>query len=316
MRNLPSPLFLILLMAFSGLVSGAHADTIASIPTEGQSWDHSTITVQISPASTSNWFKTSFTSDVSNGIERWAGSLAVFTDAYGFRYLRDLHFSIFITGINQTASPDVQMSFINFDSSFVGVTRFSRTASGYFQKPISMQLATFDSSNTIQLTDNDMTNIAMHEFGHALGLDHASTVLTDDRFFELMYKSYQLPIGKPGNSLEEPSTLDIYALSQVYSWLGSSPTPTGVPITTFILPTGIAYSAAIPYPDQIASYKALVDQLNQRVLVLSILIIILFDSTITLAILLARKRPPPTPTPQYPGPPGPEPAPDPSGGSQ
>jgi hypothetical protein len=131
-----------------------------------------------------------------------------------------------------------------------------------------------------------------------------------------MYKSYQFPIGKPGNSMEEPSTLDIYALSQVYSWLLSSPPPTGVPITTFILPTGIAYSAAIPYPDQIASYKALVDHLNQQVLVLSILIIILFASAIILAILLARKRPPPIPTPRYLGPPGPEPAPDPSSGSQ
>ncbi len=308
MKPLAIYVFIILLSACFTLVPQANAATIASIPTEGESWNHSNLTVQVTPASLQSWFKPSFTTDVTSAIQRWSDSIIVFTDTYGFRYVQLLRFSVFITGFNQTSTPDLSISFVQSDPKFVGITRFQQTADGFFQRPVTTQLAGFDSSNTRQLTDVDMTNVAQHEFGHALGLDHAVSPLTADNFFELMYKDYGQPIGDSNNILQEPSTLDLYALATIYSWLRSG-SPIGTPVSNIILPIGIAYSAAIPYPDQIASYRAQVDQLNQRVLVLAILIIILFASTITLAVLLSKRKPPPVPTPQVPVSSEPEPGP-------
>ncbi len=289
---------IILIVAFPMLVPHAAVAT-ASIPTEGESWDHSTITIQITPASSQPWFNPSFATAVSDAIERWTESINVFTDSYGFRYLRQLRFSVYITGFNQTSSPDLSISFVKSDPSFVGVTKFLfPTADDYFQSPITTQLATFDSSNTRQLTHVDMENVAMHEFGHALGLDHAVSPVTSDDFFELMFKDYGQAIGGPNNIIQEPSTLDLYALATIYSWVPGNPPATGLPRTPGLtLPTEIAYSASIPYQDQMASYRAQVNQLNLRIIVLAVLVAIFFATTLVLAIRLSRRKPAPTPPP-------------------
>ncbi len=249
-----------------------------------------------------SWFKATFTVDVSNAIERWNEAISVYTDAYGFRYLRQLHFTVSITGINATSNPDIAISFLESDPNFLGETRFRVPTPDYFFRNVTVRLATFDSTNTRQLTNVDMTNIALHEFGHALGLDHANSTLTPDSFPELMFKDYPQQVGGPNNILEEPSTLDMHALASVYSWLPGNPPSSGKPVTTITLPAGIPYSAVIPYADQLASLKTLVNQLNQRILVLAILLIILFAGTITLTILLSRKKPIPPQIPQFPPP--------------
>ncbi len=314
MKPFAFSVFIILLVS-PMLISHA-AGATASIPTEGESWDHSTLTIQITPAPGQSWFKPTFTNDVSNAIERWSESISVFTDTYGFRYLRQVRFSVYVTGFNQTSSPDISISFVQSDPTFVGVTKFVfPTPENYFQTSVTTQLASFDSSGTRQLSDVDMENVAMHEFGHALGLDHAVSPVTSDGFFELMFKDYGQVIGGPNNIIQEPSTLDLYALATIYSWVPGNPPATGLPRTRGLtLPTEIVYSASIPYQDQLASYRAQVNQLNQRVLVVAVLLIILFALTVTLAILLSRKKTAPVPAFQYPAPSGLEPGPAPSQG--
>ena len=154
----------------------------------------------------------------------------------------------------------------------------------------------------------------MHEFGHALGLDHSVSPVTSDNFLELMFKDYGQAIGGPNNFVQEPSNLDLYALATIYSWIPGIAPATGRPRTLSVtLPSGISYSASVPYSAQIASYNATVGQLNMRVIVLAILVIILFAATVILAIRSSRRKPAPAPFPQYP-PSGLEPGPSPSTG--
>jgi hypothetical protein len=155
-----------------------------------------------------------------------------------------------------------------------------------------------------------MINIASHEFGHALGLDHASVFRTDDGTFELMFMSYGQVVGNPANSLEAPSTLDMYALSYVYDWLATSSILNGPghPMTFLSLPSGAGYSSVYPYVEQIQMLQNSINQLKLEILILVIVAAILLALVLALVILLSRKKPVQAPTYswQIVGPPGTE----------
>src|SRR5437899_12389842 len=103
-----------------------------------------------------------------------------------------------------------------------------------------------------------MVNIASHEFGHALGLAHATAALTDDGTFALMFLSYGQAVGNPRNTLEAPSTLDLFALSYIYDWLATSSmlNGSGHPKTDLALPSGASYSSVYPYPEQLQMLRS------------------------------------------------------------
>jgi hypothetical protein len=283
---------------------------VPSIPTEGGTWTSPTITILIIPQPTAPWFKPSYTFDVNHAISRWSESIIVYTDAYGSNYLRKLNFVTCISGVNESlcGSPDIQVQFIESfgsQSAGLGLTSIRVSNSGIFQVPTTTTLAAYDPTNSTQLTDNDMINIASHEFGHALGLNHATVSATDDGTFELMFLSYGQAVGNPRNSLEAPSTLDMYALSYVYDWLASSSTLSGPghPKTDLALPSGTAYSSMYPYAEQIQMLQNSVSQMRLEILIVAVVAGLLLALVLVFAILLSRKKPtPPAPYPWGPVP--------------
>jgi hypothetical protein len=275
----------------------AHAASGATIPTEGGTWTDPTITTVITPALNMPWFRASYSYDVSHAIGRWAKSIIAYTDAYGSSHLRKLSFTTCISGVNESlcGNPDIKVQFIQSfgqQSAGLGLTSVRIQSSGIFVAPTTTTLAAYDPTNTTQLTDTDMIDIASHEFGHALGLNHATVSRTDDGTFELMFLSYGQAVGNTANSLEAPSTLDLYALSYVYDWLVSSSTLSGPghPMTVLSLPSGVAYSSVYPYSEQIQALQDSINRKNLEIIVLAIVAAFLFALVLVLAILLARKK--------------------------
>jgi hypothetical protein len=282
--------------------SNAHAATIAEIPTEGGTWTNPTVTTVITPSSNMPWFKDSYSYDVNHAIARWAKSIVTYTDAYGSYYLRKLNFTTCISGVNETlcGTPNIRVQFIQTfgsQSAGLGLTAIrTQQSSGIFVAPTTTTLAAYDPTNTTQLSDTDMINIASHEFGHALGLNHATVSATDDGTFELMFLSYGQAVGNPRNSLEAPSTLDMYALLNLYDWLAkpSGFTGPGHPATVYSLPPGIAYASMYPYSEQIQSLQNSISQLKLEILIVAAVTCLLLAIALALGILLSRRKPAPT----------------------
>ncbi|MGQ9469562.1 MAG: matrixin family metalloprotease [Nitrososphaerales archaeon] len=193
--------------AHAFIIPSIEANSNPSIKMLGTGWPKASLNILVIPQSDKPWFKESYIADIRKGLDQWRNSIFMFTYLYGYSYLNKFNFNFYVFGINATNHYDV----------FVEFKERNETYAGYTWDYWDYRGSTYRSEITIycitkghQMTDEDMMSVFTHEFGHALGLDHANQQRLPDGEYELMYSTT--------NTLF-PSTLDLYALALNYQWL-------------------------------------------------------------------------------------------------
>ncbi|MCL4437144.1 MAG: hypothetical protein M1503_04685 [Thaumarchaeota archaeon] len=141
-------------------------------------------------------------------INQWRSAIAQFTKNYTqYAYLNKLTFKIYVQGVNDTAlksKPDIRILFTDTLPSLLGDTQLL-----IMNTPL---IGSVNATVAVQgLNTQGVQNVLVHEFGHALGLNHTSINI------DAMYGERE----KTAVSGEKlcPSTLDLYALASIYQWI-------------------------------------------------------------------------------------------------
>jgi predicted Zn-dependent protease len=156
------------------------------------------------------WSRPEYAFAVREALDDWVKSIWNYTNTYNDSSLANVNFRFYLNNVNATANYDVLISFaaerIPPGPNTVGLTTYSWDLSTHQPvPPITINITT-NSGTASQLF---VKNIAMHEFGHALGLGHAGSQNTQNGP-ELMYYA------SSRDSVVYPSTLDIYGLTRLY----------------------------------------------------------------------------------------------------
>lgn len=272
-------------MLLLGLIGPGVASVLgnpaATIETEDFRWTRFPLKVQVDM---NQWSSANYSVAIREALNSWLHSIWNYTNRFGGN-LPNVDYRFYVSNVNATADYDVFITFspdeIRPNSGIVGLTNSSWNPGSHEPySPITINVTTYHST----VYDLFVKNVAMHEFGHALGVGHASSQSTSDGP-ELMYpKSIK-------DQVTYPSTLDVYALVQLYQGdYGDSQVQ---------LPSDISYvmltDGSIPPPSYIFW-----ETLFQDLIIIAILIVAL---VIVLVVVATRRKPAQAPAPTVPLPP-------------
>lgn len=146
---------------------------------------------------------------VREALDSWVKSIWNYTETYNVS-LPAINYAFYVSNINATGHYDVAFTFTPDNmppsSNTVGLTTYSWNSITHTPiAPITINITTVSGT----AANLFVKNVAMHEFGHALGLGHATSPNTLNGP-ELMYYT------SSKTEVIYPSTLDIYALASLY----------------------------------------------------------------------------------------------------
>jgi predicted Zn-dependent protease len=197
-----------LLVRCSPLVArSAPATTSYSIDLQEFRWTKFPLKVLVDM---NQWSVPDYAVAVREALNSWMKSVWNYTHSFNDTSLTMINYVFYVSITNTTDDYDVLVTFtpngIPPGSHTVGLTTYSWDISTHEPiPPITINITT-DSATASNMF---VENIAMHEFGHALGLGHAASQNTLNGP-ELMYYA------SSKNQIVYPSTLDIYGLTALY----------------------------------------------------------------------------------------------------
>lgn len=155
------------------------------------------------------WTVPDYAVAVREALDSWVKSIWNYTQTYNAS-LPAINYAFYVSDVNATDHYDVAFTFTPDNmpptSNTVGLTMYSWNSITHTPiAPITINVTTL-SGTAAKLF---VKNVAMHEFGHALGLGHAISPNTLNGP-ELMYYT------SSRSAVVYPSTLDIYALTNLY----------------------------------------------------------------------------------------------------
>jgi hypothetical protein len=181
------------------------ADSSPSIELAGIRWNRFPLKVLVDM---NQWSNPDYALAVREAIDIWVWCMWTYSDSFNDTTLETMRYTFYVSNVNATSSYDVLVTFTSDEiyAGAVGLTSYKWNPITRVPKtPVIINITTYSGTVSLQF----VKNIALHEFGHSLGLGHASQRNTVDGP-ELMY------FRTPTESTVYPSTLDLYALSVLY----------------------------------------------------------------------------------------------------
>lgn len=204
--------FLLTLVWFFGctfaVVQSSQLQSADSIALEEFRWTKFPVRVLVDM---NQWTQPEYAVAVREALDGWIKSIWNYTNTYNDTSLARVNYLFYLNDVNSTTNYDVLISFTSDNippgPNTVGLTTYSwDLATHQPVPPVIINITTYSGAATTLF----IRNVAMHEFGHALGLGHALPQNTLNGP-ELMYYS------SSKNQIVYPSTLDVYGLTQVYN---------------------------------------------------------------------------------------------------
>ena len=211
------------------------AQTEYSIEVRGYTWDHTTISVSIRPQENKSWWKPVYLEAVLHGIAQWNDAINEFTSNHTtFSYVSQFRLVPTISYENVSGF-DVYIGWVAECGSEATIGQSRLTAkSPCIVNNGTVCLAAKAPSGHV-MTEVDMQNIVVHELGHNLGLSHCN--YSSDVMYPIVY--YR-------DTVKPLSSLDLYAVSQLFEWIPnssqSSSSITCPEESVVTMPSSISYS--------------------------------------------------------------------------